>query len=117
MFRCISSLAIKDEEYRVAGDEDLTQDEGQLIDEYREAELPQHTPDPISDDEEEDSLQPHVEIQSQRGLGKRQKSNVSESEAEEAHGLDDDDADDDPPLPCMQGESNTQKCSSDRKRL
>ena len=49
MFRCISNFEIEDEELH---DTALTQEESEEANERREAQLPDHTPDPISDSED-----------------------------------------------------------------
>ena len=60
MLRCISKFDIQQDEGEALDDPVLTLEERQEVDERREADLPQYTPDPISDDEEEDSSTYHL---------------------------------------------------------
>ena len=46
VFPCISSFEIEDKELH---DTALTREESEEANEHREAQLPEHTPDPISD--------------------------------------------------------------------
>lgn len=92
IFRCISRFDLEIEEDLDAEDTIMTPEERQAHDERREAWLPLETPDPISDDEEDnvdDSPDPNAKIRSQRALGKRRKSIASEPEEGEAHESDD----------------------------
>ena len=90
MFRCISSFDIEDEELH---DTALTQEESEEANERREARLPDHTPDPISDGEEDDSrsiptestVKIRTQLLSQRAFGKRPLSGPLEQDDEDAH--------------------------------
>lgn len=104
MFRCLSRFDIKDEQEIDAA---LTQDERHIADEREEEsdQLPQCTPDPISDDEEDEppatepASQFQPEVPSERALGKRRKSVASVDEIDIQEIDDDDDDDSNLPLP------------------
>lgn len=118
MFRCISKFDIEDEEELAWLDEALTNEERQAVDERREARLAQYLPDPISDDDEDESVsnqdQVAIEMPSQRSLGKRRRSVAAEQESEEASESDDEAS---LPLPSISHEeSNTQMRTSGRVR-
>ena len=104
MFRCLSKFDIEDED-EAAREATVTQDEKFTAEEQKEAQLPQHTPDPISDDEEsgdEESsdkeeepraVEPASQLQPQvpsepRALGKRRKSVASIYEIDEMDKMD-----------------------------
>lgn len=118
MFRCISSFEIEDKEE--LHDTALSQEESEEANEYSEAQLPEHTPDPISDSEEDDSdslsiqvestVQTHMQPPSQHASGKRPFSRTPEQDDEDAHKAEFDDATQ--PLPG----NNTQICTSGRKK-
>ncbi|ODM20081.1 hypothetical protein SI65_05067 [Aspergillus cristatus] len=90
MFRCISSFEIEHKEQ--LHDTALTQEEPEEASERREAQLPENTPDPISDGEEDDSLsiqaeptiQTHMQPPSQHALGKRPRSRDPEQDDDDA---------------------------------
>ncbi|KAF7174239.1 hypothetical protein CNMCM6106_008367 [Aspergillus hiratsukae] len=117
MFRCISRFDIE-EDAEELDDEALTWEEREEANERSEAQLPQHTPDPISDEEEDDSVslpaEPTVGIQmelpTQRAVGKRRLSKTSEQDDGDAHGAESDD--DALPLP----KQNTQIRTSGRQK-
>lgn len=116
MFRCISSFEVENEELH---DTALTQEESEEANEHREAQLPDHTPDPISDNEEDDpcSVQAEPTVQtctqppSQRASGKRPLSRAPEQNYEDAHDAEFDDAT--RPLP---GNSTQIRTSGRQKR-
>jgi hypothetical protein len=110
MFKCISGFDIKHAEEDEDSPMDLTPEEKYAAAEKKEALIAQFRPDPISDDEEEDDIEqplrqvqspPAIQIRSQRSLGKRRRSTVSEPDGSaadevgeeansEAEGCDDD---------------------------
>lgn len=110
MFRCLSKFDIEDED-EATREATITQDEKFTAEEQREAQLPQHYPDPISDDEESGdegssdrekqprAAKPFSQVPSEsRALGKRRKSvasidGIDEMEKMDVHeSYDDDDS-------------------------
>lgn len=97
----------------------LAQEEREETNERREAQLPEHTPDPISDSEEDDSLliqeEPTIQTRtqqlSQHASSKRPLSRAPEQDDEDAHEAEFDDAT--RPLP---GSSTQIRTSGRQKR-
>lgn len=129
MFRCISKFDTDSEDY-ISNNEEHTLEEIQVTEELREAQLPQYTPDPISDDEEGEDDAPLIEASytqpasqlqfrihapSQRAMGKRRKSLASLSETEGVEGETnrnrDEDEDDEIPLPTLNNEESQMRTS------
>jgi hypothetical protein len=117
MFLCTSKFEIEEEQLALV-EEYLSSHEIQAAKEEREAQKSQDDLEPISDNEEDNSVSNHVRVPSVRALGKRRRS-IAEPGTEEIQEpvieLDDDG---EVPLPdnttILQEESNTQRRTSGR---
>jgi hypothetical protein len=125
MFMCTTRFEIEEEQ--LAFIKDLaTQQELEAAAEEKAAQAPQDTLDPISDNEEDESLAtsvgPSIQIISERSLGKRRRSIISNASDPKDDQIDadaDTDGDEDDAIllpPLLGGESSTQQRVSGRVR-
>jgi hypothetical protein len=121
MFMCTSRFEIEEEQLAFVN-EYLSNEEIQAGNEERDAQLPENGLDPISDDEEDDSVPEQAQLltkaPSQHALGKRRRSVTSEPENEEGEAQElavetDDEAN--LPLPAISPEEITAQMRTSRR--
>jgi hypothetical protein len=121
MFMCTSRFEIEEEQLAFVN-EYLSNEEIQAGNEERDAQLPENGLDPISDDEEDDSVPEQAQLltkaASQHALGKRRRSVTSEPENEEGEAQElavetDDEAN--LPLPTISPEEITTQIRTSRR--